>query len=370
MARRGRKAVAINLTADERETLERWSRRHSSSQALALRCRIVLACAADDGRTQTQIAADVGCNPVTVSKWRRRFAQDRLDGLVDAPRPGAQRTISDDTVEAIVVETLETAPADATHWSTRGLAAKHGISHTTVGEIWRAFGLKPWREDSFKVSPDPQLIEKIRDIVGLYMNPPVAAAVFAIDEKPQIQALDRTAPTLPMLPTTPAKATHDYERNGTVDLFAALDLATGQVITDLRKTHTSDDFIKFLNKVNRNVPKDLDVHVVLDNLSAHKTPKVKRWLLRHKRFHFHFTPTYGSWMNLVERWFSALTTKKLQRSTHRSVTELAADITAWVDTWNENPKPFVWTKTADEILDRLAGYCAAITGTEYIGAST
>ncbi|MDZ7675062.1 MAG: IS630 family transposase [Acidimicrobiales bacterium] len=357
-----------NLSADERKTLERWARRHSSSQALATRCRIVLACA-DSDRSRTEIADAVGCNPATVTKWRRRFAVDRLDGLVDAPRPGAERKIGDDVVEAVVIDTLETAPADATHWSTRGLAAKHGISHQTVSEIWRAFGLKPWRQDEFKISPDPQLIEKIRDIVGLYMNPPVAAVVFAVDEKPQIQALNRTAPTLPMLPTTPAKATHDYERNGTLDLFAALDIATGTVITDLRKTHTSEDFVAFLNKVNRNVPKDLEVHVVLDNLQTHKTPKVQKWLLRHKRFHFHFTPTYGSWMNLVERWFSALTTKKLQRSAHTTVKELAADITAWVDTWNDDPTPYIWTKTADQILDRLAGYCAAITGNEYDGAS-
>jgi transposase/transposase-like protein len=359
MARRGRPTVEIILTGDERRTLQRWARRHSSSQALALRCRIVMACAEGD-RTHAEIAAALGCNPATVGKWRHRFAADRLDGLVDAPRPGAARTIGDDVIEAIVVETLETTPPDATHWSTRGLAAKHGISHTTVAEIWRAFGLKPWRTDEFKVSPDPDLVEKIRDIVALYMNPPVAAAVFAVDEKPQIQALNRTAPTLPMLPTTPARATHDYQRNGTCDLFAALEIATGKVITDIRPRHTSADFVAFLNKVNRNVPAGLDVHVILDNLSAHKTPTVQRWLLRHRRFHLHFTPTYGSWMNLVERWFSALTTKKLQRSAHRSVKELAADITAWADTWNENPVPFVWHKTAEQILERLAGYCAAI----------
>ena len=289
MARRGRPTVEINLSADERATLERWARRHSSSQALALRSKIVLACAAGE-RTHAEIAAELGCNPVTVGKWRNRFAEGRLDGLVDAPRPGAARTIGDDVIEAVVVETLESAPPDATHWSTRSLAAKHGISHTTVREIWRAFGLKPWREDSFKVSPDPDLVEKIRDLVGLYMSPPVAAAVFAIDEKPQIQALNRTAPTLPMLPTTPARATHDYERNGTCDLFAALDVATGTVITDIRKSHTSADFVAFLNKVNREVPNELDVHVILDNLQTHKTPLVHRWLLRHRRFHFHFTP--------------------------------------------------------------------------------
>ena len=359
MARRGRPTVPILLSEEERATLQRWARRHSSSQALALRCRIVLACA-DDDRTQAEIASELGCNPVTVSKWRNRFAADRLDGLTDAPRPGAKRTIGDDVIEAVVVETLETAPADATHWSTRGLAAKHGISHQTVAEIWRAFGLKPWRADSFKVSPDPELVEKIRDLVGLYMNPPVAAAVFALDEKPQIQALDRTAPTLPMLPTTPQRATHDYERNGTCDLFAALNMATGSVITDIRKSHNSADFIAFLNKVNRQVPKELAVHVILDNLSTHKTPAVRAWLLRHRRFHFHFTPTYGSWMNMVERWFSALTTKKLQRSAHRNVKELAADIEAWVANWNENPTPFVWHKTAEQILERIAGYCAAV----------
>jgi transposase len=336
--------------------------------ALALRCRIVLACA--DGGTNQDIASELRIHPVTVSKWRKRFAADRLDGLVDAPRPGAVRTVGDDTVEAVVVDTLETAPADATHWSTRGLAAKHGISHQTVAEIWRAFGLRPWKEDSFKVSPDPDLVEKIRDIVGLYMNPPVAAAVFAVDEKPQIQALNRTAPTFPMLPTTPARATHDYERNGTCDLFAALNISSGMVITDIRSSHTSDDFIAFLNKVNRNVPPELDVHVVLDNLATHKTPKVHRWLLRHRRFHFHFTPTYGSWMNLVERWFSALTTKKLKRSAHCNVKELVADIESWAATWNEDPKPFVWHKTADRILERLAGYCQAVTATENISASS
>jgi len=358
MVRRGRPTVGIVLSGDERETLDRWARRRSSSQALALRCGIVLACA--DGGTNKSVAAGLGVHPTTVSKWRYRFALDRLDGLVDAPRPGAARRIGDDVVEAVLVETLESAPKDATHWSTRGLAAKHGISHTTVGEIWRAFGLKPWRQDSFKVSPGPDLVEKVRDLVGLYVNPPVAAAVFAVDEKPQIQALDRTAPTLPMLPTTPQRATHDYVRNGTCDLFAALEIATGKVITDIRARHTSADFVAFLGKVDRNVPKDLAVHVILDNLSTHKTPAVHKWLLRHKRFHLHFTPTYGSWMNLVERWFSALTTKKLQRSAHRSVKELAKDIEAWSAAWNEDPKPFVWHKTAEQILERLAGYCTAI----------
>ncbi|HUG84448.1 MAG TPA: IS630 family transposase, partial [Euzebya sp.] len=336
----------------------RWARRHSSAQALALRSRIVLAC--DQGLSNTAIAAAEGCHPTTVAKWRRRFAEDRLEGLVDAPRPGAARTIDDDTIEAVVIDTLETAPDDATHWSTRDLAAKHGISKTTVAEIWRAFGLKPWKQGSFKVSPDPDLIEKVRDIVGLYLNPPDAAVVFAVDEKPQIQALDRTAPILPMLPTTPQRASHDYKRHGTVDLFAALDIARGTVISDIRSSHTANDFIAFLNKINREVPDDLAVHVVLDNLSTHKTPKVQRWLLRHRRFHLHFTPTYGSWLNLVERWFSALTTKLLRRGTHTSTKALADDIVAWVAMWNDDPKPFIWHKTAEEILDRLGNYCRAI----------
>lgn len=358
MGRVGRPTVEIVLSEDERATLGRWARRSSSSQALALRSRIVLACG--QGQANTAIASSLGCNQVTVSKWRHRFAVDRLEGLVDAPRPGAARKIGDDVVEAIVVDTLEGHPKNDTAWSTRGLAAKYGISRQSVSEIWRAFGLKPWRQDGFKVSPDPDLVEKVRDIVGLYMSPPVAAAVFAVDEKPQIQALNRSAPILPMLPTTPARATHDYQRNGTLDLFAALEIATGKVITDLRPCHTSAEFVKFLDKIDREVPAGLDIHVILDNLSTHKTPAVQKWLLRHPRFHFHFTPTYGSWINLVERWFSALTTKKLQRSAHASVKALADDIRNWVQAWNEDPKPFIWHKTADEILQRLAGYCTAI----------
>ncbi len=358
MGQRGRPTPTIELSDTERETLQRWVRRHSSAQALAQRSRIVLACA--EGATNGEVAAGERVHPATVGKWRRRFAAEGLEGLCDAPRPGAERTIADETIEAVIVDTLESTPGADTHWSTRGLAAKHGISKTTVAEIWRAFGLKPWRQDSFKVSPDPDLIEKVRDLVGLYMNPPMAAAVFALDEKPQIQALNRTAPTLPMLPSTPQRATHDYERNGTVDLFAALDIASGAVISDIRPSHSQDDFVAFLNKINREVPAELDVHVILDNLSTHKTPKVQRWLVRHRRFHLHFTPTYGSWMNLVERWFSALTTKKLQRGAHRNAKELAADIRSWVDTWNQDPKPFVWHKSAEQILERLAGYCAAI----------
>ncbi len=360
MSGAGRPKVVVELSDEERETLQRWLRRRLSSQALAQRSRIVLTCADHREETDSQIAARLGCGRKTVWKWRNRFAVDRLEGLTDAPRSGAPRKVGDDVVEAVIVETLETTPKDATHWSTRSLAQRHGISAQTVSQIWRAFGLKPWVQDGFKFSPDPDLIEKIRDIVGLYMSPPVAAAVFAVDEKPQIQALDRTAPVLPMLPTTASRATQGYRRHGTLDLFAALEVATGRVITDLRKTHTSADFVAFLNKIDREVPAELDVHVVLDNLATHKTPKVHAWLLRHPRFHFHFTPTYGSWMNLVERWFAALTTKKLQRSAHRSVAALARDITQWAETWNENPRPFTWHKSADDILERLAGYAHAI----------
>ena len=275
MAKRGRPTVEIRLTGTERRQLQSWARRHSSAQALAMRCKIVLACADPDLGRQ-EIADQVGCNPATVTKWRKRFAEQRLDGLLDEPRPGAVRTISDEVVEKVVIDTLETAPKDATHWSTRSMADRHGISRQTVSKIWRAFGLKPWEIDEFKISPDPQLVDKIRDIVGLYMNPPVAAMVFAVDEKPQIQALNRTAPILPMLPTTPQRRSHDYKLNGTIDLFAALNIATGNVITELRPNHTSAQFIKFLNKINREVPDDLDVHVILDNLSTHETPAVHK----------------------------------------------------------------------------------------------
>ncbi len=349
MGSRGRPPAAVTVTDAEREALQRWARRHSTSQALALRSRIVLGCAQQ--RSNLEISLELGCSKATVSKWRLRFMQGGLGALVDLPRSGAPRTVTDDIVEAIVVDTLETTPGEDTHWSTRAMADRHGISRETVGRIWRAFGLTPHIIDEFKISPDPLLIEKIRDIVGLYLSPPLNAACFAVDEKPQIQALNRTAMILPMMATTPKRWSHDYVRNGTLDLFAALNLPSGHVITALRPNHTSAEFIKFLNKINREVPTGLEVHLVLDNLSTHKTPAVHKWLLRHRRFQLHFTPTYGSWMNLVERWFSALTTKKLQRSSHNSVKELAADITNWVNDWNENPIPFVWHKTAEEILD-------------------
>jgi transposase len=349
----------VVLSDEERATLERWARRPKSAQALALRCRIILACA--DGGYVHEVAERLGVNPHTVGKWRRRFQADRLDGLSDEPRPGAPRTVSDDDVEAVIVKTLEETPVDATHWSTRSMAKAAGMSQSAVSRIWRAFGLKPHLVDTFKLSPDPLFVEKVRDIVGLYVNPPDGALVLCVDEKTQVQALDRTAPVLPLRPGLPERRTHDYVRHGTTNLYAALDVASGHVIADMSERHRAEEFRRFLNLINRLVPEDLDVHLVVDNVSTHKTPEIKRWLLRHPRFTLHFTPTYSSWINLVERWFAELTTKWLRRGTHRSTKELEAAITSWVEHWNQDPKPLVWHKSADEILETLATYCQRMT---------
>ncbi len=359
MPRTGRPKKPLVLTDDERQTLERWARRPKSAQALALRARIVLACA-EAGATNQMVAAGLGVHPVTVGKWRDRFITKRLEGLSDEPRPGSPRTVTDDHVEAVVVKTLEETPTDATHWSTRSMAKATGMSQSAVSRIWRAFGLKPHLVDTFKLSSDPQFIEKVRDVVGLYMNPPDHAVVLAVDEKTQVQALDRTQPIFPLLPGVPQRQSHDYKRNGTIDLYAALNLATGEVTHQLTPQHRAIEFKKFLNLIDKNVPKDLDVHLVIDNASTHKTPAIKKWLLAHPRFHVHFTPTSSSWLNLVERWFAEITTKWIRRGTHRSVKELADSITSWIGTWNENPRPYVWTKTADEILESLAGYLQRI----------
>ena len=350
--------VEVKLTEEERETLERWARRPKSSQALALRCRIVLAAA--DGESSQDIAARLGCNASTVGRWRGRFARMGLDGLHDEPRPGQPRKITDEDVERVIVKTLEEQPSNATHWSTRSMAAATGLNQTAISRIWRAFGLKPHLTESFKLSPDPLFIDKVRDVVGLYLNPPDAAVVLCVDEKSQIQALDRTAPVLPLMPGVAERRTHDYVRNGTTNLYAALNVASGQVIADMTARHRAEEFQRFLNLIDRNVPEHLAVHVVLDNNSTHKTPAIQRWLVRHPRFQFHFTPTYSSWMNLVERWFAELTTKWIKRGTHRSVRELVRSIRTWITNWNDEPKPFVWHKTADEILDSLATYCQRI----------
>jgi len=347
------------LSDDERELLERWARRPKSAQDLALRCRIVLLCA--EGRQNAEVATDLGIGRMTVGKWRARFVAHRIDGLHDEPRPGAPRSIGDDAVEAVIVKTLEQTPTDATHWSTRSMAKATGMSQSAISRIWRAFGLKPHLVDSFKLSPDPQFVDKVRDIVGLYLNPPEGALVLCVDEKSQIQALDRTQPVLPLRPGLPERRTHDYVRHGTTNLYAALDVTSGQVIADLTDRHRAQEFRSFLNLINRSVPDDLDVHVVVDNSSTHKTPEIKRWLLRHPRFTLHFTPTYSSWLNLVERWFAELTNKWLRRGTHRSTKELERAILDWTDSWNDDPRPFVWHKSADEILDTLATYCARIS---------
>ena len=357
-ARRGRPTVAVELSGTEREVLERWARRPKSSQALALRCRIVLAAA--EGRHNNEIAAALGCHAATAGKWRRRFVERCLDGLADDPRTGPPRKITDAVIEDVLVRTLETAPSDATHWSTRSMAAAAGVSQTAVSQIWRAFGLKPHLVEEFKVSPDPQFVDKVRDVVGLYLNPPEAAVVLCAGEKTGVQAIDRTAPILPLMPGTPQRRTHDYRRHGTTDLFAALDAASGKVIASMSPRHRSEEFRKFLNLIDKEIPDGLDVHIVLDNVSTHKTPAIQRWLIRHPRFKLHFTPTYASWMNLVERWFSELTTKQIRRGTHRSVTELKDSINEWTDNWNQNPRPFTWRKTADQIFDTMASYMQQI----------
>ena len=351
MATIGRPKVALVVTEMERQELVRLTKRAHVNRALAFRARLVLACT--DAVPNTAVARRQRTSNATVGKWRTRFVERRLDGLYDEPRIGAPRTISDEAVEAVIVKTLETLPKGETHWSTRTMAAKAGISHTMVGRIWRTFGLKPHISRSFKLSPDPQLVDKIRDVVGLYMNPPTNAVVFSFDEKSQIQALERAQPILPMDIGQPERRTHNYIRNGTLDLFAALNVATGEVLARCKQRHRAQDFVAFLREIDASVEPGLEVHVVLDNLSAHRTPAVQRWLLRHPHVHFHFTPTYASWLNLVERFFGLLTEKALKRGSHTSIPQLRDAILAYVDAHNEHHKPFRWTKTADEILDKM-----------------
>ena len=348
------------LSEDERRTLENWVRRRSTAQGLALRARIVLACA--DGSSNTAVAARLGVNFKTVSRWRARFLRDRLDGLTDDPRPGVPRTITDAQVEEVVVLTLEEVPEGGTHWSKRELARRTGISPTSVHRIWRSFGLQPWRTETFKISPDPLLIDKIRDVVGLYLAPPANAAVFAVDEKPQIQALQRTAPVLPMIPGVPERRSFDYVRHGTVDLFAALNTATGKVIGKLSAQHRAVDFRDFLDEIDRQVEPGLDIHVICDNLSAHKAPVVQKQLLAHPRVQLHFTPTYSSWISQVERWFAELQRRCLDRGVFCSLEQLTTALEEWIELWNATARPFKWTKTADQIIDRICRYCSRISG--------
>ena len=350
----------LELSDTEREQLVRWERRRKSSQALALRSRIVLGCA--NGRSNQEVAAHCRVSPATVGKWRRRFCELRLDGLCDDPRPGRPATITTEQVEEVLVATLESTPENATHWSRAKMAERSGLSRSTIGRIWRAFGLQPHRAENFKLSTDPLFVEKVYDIVGLYLDPPEAAVVLCVDEKSQVQALARSQPAFPMIPGMPEQRTHDYLRHGTTSLFAAFNTADGNVISSTHRRHRTLEFKKFLTKIDNQVPDDLDVHLVCDNYGTHKSPAIVRWLEQHPRFHMHYTPTYSSWINQVERWFAYLTEDLLRRSDHRSVQALEKDIRNWVQAWNENPKPFIWTKTAEQILESLSRLLQRING--------
>src|SRR6202034_1504255 len=353
--RRGRPIAPLVLNAEERAYLERQVRRHRVARSLSERCRVILRCA--DGLTSKDVAAELCHHEHTVGKWRRRFLKRRCDDLLDEARPARPRRIDDDQVAAVIERTLRTTPADATHWSIRSMAAETGFSHTTIRRMWAAFGLQPHRSQTFKLSSDPLFVDKVRDIVGLYLSPPNRALVLCIDEKSQIQALDREQPVLPMMPGVPERRTHSYVRHGTTSLFAALDVASGFVIGKCYRRHRAAEFLNFLKEIDAQVPEGPDIHIVMDNYATHKTPKIKAWLARRPHYHVHFTPTSASWINQVERWFAELTRKQIQRGVHTSIKQLEADIHSFIERHNENPKPYRWTKSADQILASVKRFC-------------
>jgi transposase len=361
MIRGGRPLPPLTLTDDERKTLQAWARRPTTAQRLATRARIVLACA--EGLGNDQVAPRAGVDRGTVGKWRKRFLERRLNGLNDEPRPGAPRTITDEQVDAVVARTLEAKPKAATPWSTRSMAKEFGLSQTAVSRIWRAFGLKPHRTATFKLSTDPLFVDKVRDVVGLYLDPPDRALVLCVDEKSQVQALDRTQPLLPLEPGKSERHTHDYARHGTTSLFAALDVATGAVIGKCHRRHRQQEFLKFLDHLDATVEREegVEIHLILDNYGTHKTAAVKRWFLRHPEYHLHFTPTGASWLNLVERFFAAITVKRIRRGAFRSGAALEAAIRDYLEHHNADPKPFVWTASADLILNRVKKVCERIS---------
>lgn len=362
---RGRPVATIMLNDQEKTKLQELARRGKTSQAMALRCRVILECA--KGQSNQQVSARLKLSSPTVGKWRARFAKAGLAGLSDAPRPGQPRKVTDEDVERVVTATLESTPPNATHWSTRSMAKHSGLKRDAIHRIWRAFGLKPHLQETFKLSTDPFFVEKVRDVVGLYINPPARtrAVVLCVDEKSQVQALERTQPLLPMRPGQAQKRTHDYQRHGTTSLFAALDVATGKVIGQCHRQHRHQEFLRFLEKIEAEVPAKLEIHLVMDNYATHKTPKVQRWFQRHPRYHLHFTPTSASWLNQVERWFAKITEQRIRRDAFRSVTALETAITEYIERNNADPAPFIWTASADLILGKVKAFCERINRTPH-----
>ncbi len=354
--RQGRKPKVISLSVEQNQELKRLSRRARTNRGVAFRAQIILL--NSEGFPAIDIARKLRTTLQTVYKWTKRFRAAGVDALYDEAKPGAPRKISDDKMEAVVVKTLEQRPKDSTHWSTRSMARKVGLSQSAISRIWRTFGLKPHRASTFTLSRDPLFIEKVRDVVGLYMSPPANALVLSVDEKSQIQALNRTQPILPMGPGSLERRTADYERHGTTTLFAALNVKTGKVIGQCYPRHRSLEFRKFLEHVENSTPAQQEIHMILDNYGTHKSPMIHRWLIRHPRFHLHFIPTHSSWLNLVERWFGLLTERQIKRGAHTSVRQLKAAIEAYIALSNRSPKPFIWTKTADQILDKVARLAA------------